>query len=189
MTRYEITLHIIKLTLLIRWKETSVSDYFSLDFQAASAQPNIHSKLNCLAKSAKSIPTFLFCDWFSPTLKGTNLPPHQSFFFLELSKDFCFFALIYPGNICQAHMLSFINTLFHTYKVTHIHTWLLPSATTVFYCQPSGQLYQSNLDILKFAEGHYYGCSWRSGEQVTFMSPTYILLGKSKIQNLISPLV
>lgn len=42
------------------------------------------------------------------------------------------FALIYPGNICQAHMLSFINTLLHTYKVTHIPTWQLPSATTVF---------------------------------------------------------
>lgn len=50
-------------------------------------------------------------------------------FFLALSIDFSFFALIYPGNICQAHILSFINTLLHTYKVTHIHTWQLPNCS------------------------------------------------------------
>lgn len=94
------------------------------------------------------------------------------------------FDLIYPGTICQAHMLSFINTLLHTYKVTHIHTWQLPSPTTVFYCWSTGQPHQSNLDIKKCAQGHFFGISWRRGEQVAFTSLNYIFLSKSyKITN------
>lgn len=63
------------------------------------------------------------------------------------------FTSIYPGNICQEHTASFINTLLHTYKVTHIHTWQLPSATTVFYCSSSEQLHQSNLEFRKLLKG------------------------------------
>lgn len=99
-------------------------------------------------------------------MTGSNRPSkaqichHIKAFLFTAQYRLLLFALIYPGNICRAHMLSFINTQLQTYKVTHIHTWLLPSATTVFYCPSNGQLHQSNLDVQKFAWGHYDGCSW-----------------------------
>lgn len=128
--------------------------FFVGDFKRQFNKPVRHNKPKRINVRLQLNSSPCFCsDWFNPTIKGTNLPPHQAFLFLVLSIDFCFFALIYPGNICQVHTVSFINTLLHTYKVTHIHTWQLPSATTVFYCSSSEQLHQSNLEFRKLLKG------------------------------------
>lgn len=107
---------------------TSYKLFFS---ESANSQLKINYKMNPGQTSVSAVPAPLSYNRFNPTL-GAQICHHIRRFLFSSQHRLLLLALIYPGNICQAHILSFINTLLHTYTVTHIHIWQLPSATTVF---------------------------------------------------------
>lgn len=93
--------------------------FFVGDFKRQFNKPVRHNKPKRINVRLQLNSSPCFCtDWFNPTIKGTNLPPHQAILFLVLSIDFCFFCL----NLSWEYLPS-THSLFHQHPSSHVQSY------------------------------------------------------------------